>query len=556
MAKRVQIRREAEAAVNAQTPAEGELAYVTDAKELRVGDGATQGGGLTLQGAAREAQVITVGASGDYATINAALQAASAKSQRYAKEGLGVTVRLLSGFVMAEQVFVYGHDLSYVTITAEDAEVTITRSAMTDVPDKVNWRTGVFPAFTAMNGAGLPTIGCVFAFDTSGTGVGTVGVLIKENSKGLILRECGIKNAGWRGLYVDNGQVYARETVWTGSGLAGGPAAGAAVRISNGATANVREANGSASAQGLYVSSAHVTAIDFDASGAVSATVPQGSAPGHGLQAASEALVHAANIDVSDADGNGFVVTDHARVEAPNADASGAGNFGAAATEGGELYAYAITVANAASRGLNANINGVIIARDATITGVTGRAVNASAGSFIDIGGATVTGASDAQPIQLYNGSRIQMDNAVFNGQLKLSSGCYAMAAGARTSGGDLIDSDTAPNSPGVNGLLVGEGGLVSADNGDATTFLSVADLPVQLFETPLTTNRGVRLPVATSGRTFRIVRTAAATGSGKINVQQPNSTVFVQLDPAEWADVAPNSDGTAWVLTARGSLA
>ena len=79
----------------------------------------------------KESLTVTVGTNGDFPTINSALTELSRKYPVYKQNGINVEVKLLSGFVMNECVFVNnGIDLSWITITGEDAETTIVRSVI------------------------------------------------------------------------------------------------------------------------------------------------------------------------------------------------------------------------------------------------------------------------------------------------------------------------------------------------------------------------------------------------------------------------------------------
>jgi hypothetical protein len=93
----------------------------------------------------------------------------------------------------------------------------------------------------------------------------------------------------------------------------------------------------------------------------------------------------------------------------------------------------------------------------------------------------------------------------------------------------------------------------VSADMGDATvTVFQHLHEPTLYYNTPLTSTRNVTLSStgASNGAKFRVVRTAAATGSSNLNV---GSGPLKGLTPGTWCDVEHN--GTAWFLSAYGSL-
>lgn len=105
-------------------------------------------------------------------------------------------------------------------------------------------------------------------------------------------------------------------------------------------------------------------------------------------------------------------------------------------------------------------------------------------------------------------------------------------------------------------GVLAGAatyGRRVSADVGNAAkTLLARVDEPTQRWNTAITADRAVTLSTtgAVNGDRFRIVRTAAATGAFNVNV---GTGPLKALAAATWAEV--EFDGTAWLLTAFGSL-
>lgn len=136
---------------------------------------------------------VTVGAAGDYTTINDALAALSAYYPLYVSGGFTAEISLLSGFVMAEQVLVSGIDLSWITITAVDASTTITRSALT-----VSFG-GTYPAFGVIRGH-LPVIGALFSMDTSGTATGRNFITARDGSFVKVSASCGCQYAGANGI--------------------------------------------------------------------------------------------------------------------------------------------------------------------------------------------------------------------------------------------------------------------------------------------------------------------------------------------------------------------
>lgn len=177
----IKLRRGTQSEWDAANPvlADGEQGLITDTGEVRAGDGATAFADLDpiLSGTYRALidadETVTVGSGGDYATINAALEALSRDYPSYVNSGRTVTVNLLTGFTMAEQVILSGVDLSWITLTSDDATVTIDRSALSESTY------GTRPAFAAVDGASLPAIGVLFNMDTSGTLANTRGFRLR-----------------------------------------------------------------------------------------------------------------------------------------------------------------------------------------------------------------------------------------------------------------------------------------------------------------------------------------------------------------------------------------
>lgn len=139
--------------------------------------------------AARTAAITyTVGPTGDYASLNAALADVTKNFPSHASTAVRVTLSLQAAFVMAEQVIVDGLNLGWVTITAGTA-VTVTRAALT-----TQTYSGIYAAVSAKNGGVLPVIDAVFSADTSGTGTGRTGLSLSGASKAIVTMSGGFTN--------------------------------------------------------------------------------------------------------------------------------------------------------------------------------------------------------------------------------------------------------------------------------------------------------------------------------------------------------------------------
>jgi hypothetical protein len=159
---------------------------------------------------------LNVGTGGQFTTINDAIEYAwSNYYPAYVKGGILVTINLLSGFIMSEQLLVTGLDMSWIRITGDDAETTISCASLTQ-----SFR-GVYPAFGVARGV-LPVISHLFTMDSSGTPVATNhGIALFLNSYCYIATGGGVKNPAGTGLYVNNSSFYCTNAIFTGAGVHG-----------------------------------------------------------------------------------------------------------------------------------------------------------------------------------------------------------------------------------------------------------------------------------------------------------------------------------------------
>ena len=156
---------------------------------------------------------VLVGETGDFPTINDAL--GNIVALYYPKYISGsrcprVTIKLLPGFIMAEQVLVESLDLSWITITSDEPETLVVRSALTTQGPSHNFGgPGSWPVFGAYNGGFLPIIGQLFNMDSSGSGSYTPhthGVFVFNNSRAIVLSGCGVKHSVTN-IYAVNGSI-------------------------------------------------------------------------------------------------------------------------------------------------------------------------------------------------------------------------------------------------------------------------------------------------------------------------------------------------------------
>lgn len=142
----------------------------------------------------QENEIVTVGIGGDFATINDALLYVQQKYPQFISGTNTVSsaeIMLLSGFIMNEQILVQRLNLGFVTISSEDAEVVINRSALTVSVESGG--TLYYPAFCAKENAVLPVINCLFNMNTTGMDSNRVGIMCSENSSATVRSGCGCK---------------------------------------------------------------------------------------------------------------------------------------------------------------------------------------------------------------------------------------------------------------------------------------------------------------------------------------------------------------------------
>lgn len=188
---------------------------------------------------------LTVGANGNYRTLNAALEAITEKYPVYKQGGISVQIRILSGTTIHEQIAIQKADFSYVTIVSDDEFVPVDVDGFNAQGlDSHDLRTpNVGALIGGENGAGLPCIGCLFKVSTNTNNISVVGYFANRSSKGVVLANSGFdgfndgvisnnessvtiregiaRNMTRWGVHArHNGEVSARSAVLTGCDIA------------------------------------------------------------------------------------------------------------------------------------------------------------------------------------------------------------------------------------------------------------------------------------------------------------------------------------------------
>ena len=264
---------------------------------------------------------VTVGSGGDFATINEALEYLVKTYYPIYKASAGTvsaTIYLLSGFVMAEQVYVADLDLSWITIDGEDVETVIDRSALTVESH------GYYSAFVFFDGAKTCKFFHTFTMNTSGDGSDRVGLSLDLNAACSLIYNAGFKNAGEYNIVIRRGSSLVANIVdFTAAGNTGILIDGASraylgnVNVSGCSIYGIKALNGSV----------------VDASGG---NVSQSGVAG--ILAENCSILNAASVN-ADSCYQGFVASKGARINAAGAHASGCDYSCYHAKEGGFISA-------------------------------------------------------------------------------------------------------------------------------------------------------------------------------------------------------------------------
>lgn len=167
---------------------------------------------------------LTVGAGGNFATINAAIDAAQRMRTIHKKGNSLCEIRLLAGFTMQEQLLITdGTDLGWIKITSVVSGVVIDENYITEYLSTAD---SIIPAFGAKNNSVLPILGAFFLYSNNATAKDGVAVIL--GSKVGFLPQTGVKNArnGLKVLYSSEAYCYMEGLTIGGGGTGAGTTTG------------------------------------------------------------------------------------------------------------------------------------------------------------------------------------------------------------------------------------------------------------------------------------------------------------------------------------------
>lgn len=194
-------------------------------------------------------KTVTVGANGDFQTINSALRYLSKFYPAYLDGGIECEVKILDGTIINEQIRLERIDLSHISITTDNADNTV-QVDVTGWGGVTHDTRGNKPFFSAEYGARLPCIKCLFSCivpeggwvtekytDENGKEVETnmaVGYFCNRGSTGIIAGETtysgsvaqGLANVGFENFYDNiiannNSEIVLREAIARNAGRYG-----------------------------------------------------------------------------------------------------------------------------------------------------------------------------------------------------------------------------------------------------------------------------------------------------------------------------------------------
>src|SRR5690554_5349301 len=417
---------------------------------------------------------LTVGSGGDYSTINEALEFLSKRSANITGSA---TILLLSGFIMSEQIFLRGIDLSWIEIVSEDAEVPIQRSSLTTQLDSPEGVAGpYYPAFSAYSNASLPVISTLFNMDSSGTASGRVGIIIEGGSFGFISEGAGVKNAGEHGLRVSYGsRAVANGSIFTGAvnrgcmvlvnssaSINGADFSGAlgrnTLRVFRSCVVNARGANLSNGAE-VNVRVSEASLLDLQGANCSGAGQVNSENSGQGVVAFGGAIVYADGINASGCAGSGLEASTGAVIIATiGADCSGSGKYGLYARDGGRIQATTVDATNCQDFAVRADTSGEIDCSGGVLTGSPVGGINVVTSGFVRANDCTANGLDYGARVT--RGGRLSCDNANFSGS--------ATAGIELFWGGHILSADGTDVSGNRTVLLIGTTASADTRNVDA----------------------------------------------------------------------------------------
>lgn len=372
-------------------------------------------------------KTVTVGPTGDYTTINKAIEELSKERLNYRPAGYTVEILLQSGFIMGEQILVRGLDLGWIVISSEDPEVTVNREMLTMLFGDEN----KYPLFGGSDHATLPIINTQFVMDNSGIGASRDGLYLEKQSSAYVTPGSGVRNAGGYGIRAFDGcRVLARDADFSHAGERG-------CMISQGTSLyapgiNLSYAKGRNTFRAYRNATANIEGANLSHGAEVNVRISEGSQVD--MQYAD---VSNAGLVNSEGNGHGAFVYGSSTVYAVGANFDNCAGPGLQVSNGAIVSANDASIKNAGSYGINAYGNAVVYAVSSIVTGAGTIAIRASSGARVDASSTDVRGAGESG-MRAEFGGYINVSNAIASGN---PVGLQAREGGLITGTGAIADN-------------------------------------------------------------------------------------------------------------------
>lgn len=286
---------------------------------------------------------VTVGGGGDYQTINGALEFLSKNYYPvYKLHGVTATIRLLAGFIMQEQVFVRGLDLSWITIVGNDESTLVDNTSLAMDFSSSDYGIAAMPLFGISKGGYGPIINQRFIFDVLKPTGNKHGLMtIGAGSSAEILNGKGFIGAGNCGIYADFGStILANGAVFNTSRVSGAYAANNSSIVANDTYVNDCGVNG------IYATNnSNVTANNVNANNAGS----------RAIHSANNSRIMATSASAVNSGSNAIYAVNCSVISANGINATGCKYDGVYAIQGSEISIASGTVNSFTRYGVIAN---------------------------------------------------------------------------------------------------------------------------------------------------------------------------------------------------------
>ncbi|MCE9890910.1 phage tail protein [Kluyvera intermedia] len=354
----------------------------------------------------RVSQVVTVGLGGDFSSLSEAIYSVSEMRYVLSKGNTGISVELLPGFILKEQIVIDFADLSFITITSKDV-VKIDRLALTlPIGD-------YYPALCARNGAKFPVVDVLFDMQRNGEEqdksvaifASGAGSSVKVNAdKGCI-------NSFGAGLIASHGAVFdADYSVWNGCG-------GDGVSVYAGATGSVKYASADRCYNGFVANGGVLDATSARAQSTRSA----------GFASRKSGVLNAEFADGQNGLNYGFYAAVSSLLNVTRGNCSGS-RFGISAQRGSKIAAEEVIADNCTETNISARRYSEIEAQSCHAVNTTTTplyCIRANYSGSVIVESGVIGGACTSNICRATTNAEIQATDCVMSGATGTSIGIY-----------------------------------------------------------------------------------------------------------------------------------